>query len=95
VNGLAAARELGMAAGALLTPGYAAAIPDALTPAGRVVSGGPSASVGPAAQALLATTIPLQLLTERIARRRGVNPDPIRRDDPRYLRAARAASPGS
>ena len=34
--------------------------------------------------ALLGTATPLQLLTERIARARGTNPDPIRRDDPRY-----------
>ena len=38
----------------------------------------------------LGTAVPLQLLTERIARIRGVNPDPIRRDDPAYLRAAEA-----
>jgi len=40
---------------------------------------------------LLGTTTPLQLLTERLARIRGVDPDPIRRDDPAYLRAADAA----
>jgi glutamine---fructose-6-phosphate transaminase (isomerizing) len=45
-----------------------------------------------AAAALLATAVPLQLLTERIARIRGTNPDPIRRDDPAYLRAAEAPS---
>ena len=43
-----------------------------------------------AAAALLGSAVPLQLLTERIARLRGVNPDPIRRDDPAYLRAAEA-----
>ncbi len=41
--------------------------------------------------ALFATATPLQLLTERLARARGTNPDPIRRDDPRYLAAADAA----
>lgn len=40
--------------------------------------------------ALVSTAVPIQLLTERIARLRGVNPDPIRRDDPAYLRAAEA-----
>ena len=40
--------------------------------------------------ALVGTAVPLQILTERIARIRGVNPDPIRRDDPAYLRAAEA-----
>jgi glutamine---fructose-6-phosphate transaminase (isomerizing) len=43
-----------------------------------------------AVAALVSTAVPLQLLTERIARIRGVNPDPIRRDDPAYLRAAEA-----
>jgi hypothetical protein len=41
--------------------------------------------------ALLGTATPLQLLTERIARARGTNPDPIRRDDPRYAEASAAA----
>jgi hypothetical protein len=41
---------------------------------------------------LIGTAVPVQLLTERIARIRGVNPDPIRRDDPAYLRAAEASS---
>jgi hypothetical protein len=31
------------------------------------------------------------MLTERLARARGTNPDPIRRDDPAYLAAADAA----
>jgi glutamine---fructose-6-phosphate transaminase (isomerizing) len=43
-----------------------------------------------AVAALTSTAVPLQLLTERIARLQGVNPDPIRRDDPAYLRAAEA-----
>jgi len=41
--------------------------------------------------ALLGSATPLQLLTERIARARGTNPDAIRRDDPVYLAAADAA----
>ncbi|MEA2607293.1 MAG: hypothetical protein QOI00_2050, partial [Chloroflexota bacterium] len=40
--------------------------------------------------ALIGTATPLQLLTERIARVRGTNPDLIRRDDPVYLAAAEA-----
>ena len=41
---------------------------------------------------LLGTATPLQLLTERIARARGTNPDLIRRDDrPIYKSAAEAA----
>ena len=92
---LRASRELGVRAGGILTATYAASIPDVLTPAGRVVIAEEAPNVGPAGRALLATTIPLQLLTERLARAKGVNPDPIRRDDPRYLRAAEAANPES
>jgi fructoselysine-6-P-deglycase FrlB-like protein len=93
-DALRAARELGLEAGAILAPGYSASIPTELTPGGRVVIPDGGSSLGPAARALLATAIPLQLLTERMARALGVNPDPIRRDDPRYLRAAEASSAG-
>ena len=41
--------------------------------------------------ALTGTATPLQLLTERLARARGTNPDPIRRDDPVYRAASDAA----
>jgi glutamine---fructose-6-phosphate transaminase (isomerizing) len=87
---LAAAREIGARAGAILTANVAGAILPELTPAGRIVVA-EAPSLGPAAAALLSTAIPLQLLTERLARARGVNPDPIRRDDPRYLAAAELA----
>jgi fructoselysine-6-P-deglycase FrlB-like protein len=40
--------------------------------------------------ATLASVIPLQLLTERLARARGTNPDAIGRDDPRQAAAASA-----
>ena len=83
-------RELGRTAGAILgeraTP---PAIPAALTPAGRLVV---PAAPRPAARRrwrCLGRRVPLQLLTERIARVRGVNPDPIRRDDPRVPRGRR------
>ena len=39
----------------------------------------------------LGSATPLQLLTERLARARGTNPDPIRRDDPVYVAASEAA----
>jgi fructoselysine-6-P-deglycase FrlB-like protein len=87
---LAAARELGVVAAAILAQDVAAAIPDELTPAGRLLAGEAPDLPAPVA-ALLGTATPLQLLTERIARARGTNPDPIRRDDPRYLAAAEAA----
>jgi fructoselysine-6-P-deglycase FrlB-like protein len=88
---LRAIRELGIQAGAILGATYADAIPEELTPAGRLVV--PAVGDLPhAVEALLGTAVPLQLLTERLARERGVNPDPIRRDDPRYRRAAEAPS---
>jgi hypothetical protein len=40
---------------------------------------------------LVGTAAPLQLLTERLARARGVNPDAIHRDIDRYREAAEAA----
>jgi fructoselysine-6-P-deglycase FrlB-like protein len=88
---LRAVAELGVTSGAILGAAYADAIPEALTPAGRLVV--PAVADLPhAAGALIGTAVPLQLLTERLARERGVNPDPIRRDDPRYLRAAEASA---
>jgi hypothetical protein len=41
--------------------------------------------------ALLGAAGPLQLVTLEVAHVRGTNPDPIRRDDPAYLRAAEVA----
>jgi fructoselysine-6-P-deglycase FrlB-like protein len=87
---LVAMREIGAPAGAILTANGAGALEADLTPAGRIVVG-EAPSLAPAAAALLSTATPLQLLTERMARVRGVNPDPIRRDDPRYLAAAAVA----
>ena len=82
---------IGSVAGAILGAAYADRIPEELTPAGRLVV--PAVQDLPdAIGALLGTAVPLQLLTERLARERGVNPDPIRRDNPRYLRAAEAPS---
>jgi fructoselysine-6-P-deglycase FrlB-like protein len=87
---LRACRELGLAAGAILADVVAGEVDPALTPAGRVVAPDAPDLPGPVA-ALLATAVPLQLLTERLAIARGVDPDPIRRDEPRYLAAAEAA----
>ena len=87
---LQAARVLGHRAGAILDADASARIPAELTPAGRIVvpSGG---GLDGAASALFGSATPLQVLTERIARARGTNPDPIRRDDPRWAAAADAA----
>ena len=88
---LRAVAELGSRAGAILGESYATDVSDDLLPAGRLVV--PNATELPRVVAsLLGTTMPLQLLTERLARVRGVDPDPIRRDDPAYLRAADTAS---
>jgi glutamine---fructose-6-phosphate transaminase (isomerizing) len=87
---LAAARETGIRAGAILGASAASAIPRELTPAGRIVVPDLPAMPG-AAAALLGAAGPLQLVTLEVARARGTNPDPIRRDDPAYLRAAEVA----
>jgi len=80
---------LGIRAGAIVSAVVTGEIDPSLTPAGRVLV--PEAATLPASvAALLGTAIPLQRLTEMLAIIRGVNPDPIRRDDPRYLAAADA-----
>ena len=66
------------------------AIESSLTPAGRLLVQESPGLPAPVA-ALLGSATPLQLLTERIARARGTDPDPIRRDDPTYRRASEAA----
>lgn len=87
---LRAAAAIGVRSGAIITRAHAGSIDAGLTPAGRLVV--PDAPGMPATIAsIVGSVIPLQLLTERLARLRGTNPDPIRRDDPAYLRAADAA----
>ena len=87
---LAAAHEVGITSAAIMAGDASAGIDPSLTPGGRLVI--PEAAALPAAvAALLGSATPLQLLTERIARARGTDPDPIRRDDPRYRAAADAA----
>jgi fructoselysine-6-P-deglycase FrlB-like protein len=87
---LAAARAIGLRTAAILSADADAGLPAVLTPAGRLVT--PDAADLPApVAALLATSTPLQLLTERLARARGTNPDLIRRNDPAYLAAATVA----
>ena len=78
-------------------PGYpveevraAVDLPTDLTPAGRIVIPEAASLPSPVA-ALLGTATPLQVLTERLARARGVNPDPIHRDVDTYREAADAA----
>jgi fructoselysine-6-P-deglycase FrlB-like protein len=90
LDALRAAAVLNVRAGAILAESLDAAIPAELTPAGRILVPEAPDLPSPVA-ALLGSAAPLQLLTERLARARGTNPDPIRRDDPRYRAAAEAA----
>ena len=87
---LRAARVIGMEAAAIVAADAAIELPTHLTPAGRIVLPEAPDLPGPVA-ALLGTATPLQLLTERLARVRGVDPDPIHRDVDRYREAADAA----
>jgi glutamine---fructose-6-phosphate transaminase (isomerizing) len=90
ISVLRACRELDLPVGAILAEVVAEAIDPGLTPAGRLSV--PDAPTLPGAVAgLLATVTPLQVLAERLAMARGVDPDPIRRDDPRYAAAAAVA----
>jgi fructoselysine-6-P-deglycase FrlB-like protein len=87
---LAAARVLGLRAAAILARDLDEDVDPSLTPAGRLLVDEAESLPAPVA-ALLGTATPLQLLTERLARARGTNPDPIRRDDPLYAESAAAA----
>ena len=88
---LAAAEVVGMKPGAILGEDAARLIPDHLTPGGRIVVPEEVPGLPAEAAALLGAAAPLQLLTLAIAAARGTNPDPIRRDDLRYRRAAEMA----
>ena len=88
---LAAARVIGMPTAAIVTRAADAAIPAELTPAGRIVVADAPATVPPRWPRCSAVRRPLQTLTERLARARGINPDPIHRDVDRYRQAADAA----
>jgi fructoselysine-6-P-deglycase FrlB-like protein len=90
LDALRAAAVLDVRAAAILAEALDAEVPAELTRAGRILV--PEAPDLPApVAALLGSAAPLQLITERLARARGTNPDPIRRDDPRYRAAAEAA----
>jgi glucosamine--fructose-6-phosphate aminotransferase (isomerizing) len=86
---LRSAGALGMRAAAIVAADLGDDLPLDLTPVGRaavpVVRDLPRV-----VNAALGTAIPLQLLAERLARARGVNPDTLNRDDPRQAAAAEA-----
>ena len=87
---MAAAGRVGVRAGGILAADLDADWPAFLLPAGRVLV--PEAPGLPApVAALVGTTTPLQVLTERLARARGTDPDPIRRDQLAYREAATLA----
>jgi glucosamine--fructose-6-phosphate aminotransferase (isomerizing) len=86
---LAAAAVIGLRSAAILARDLDDELAADLTPAGRLLVDEAPSLPAPVA-ALLGSLTPLQLLTERIARARGTNPDPIRRDDARYLAASDA-----
>jgi fructoselysine-6-P-deglycase FrlB-like protein len=87
---LRAARVIGMETAAIVAADIAAELPTELTSAGRIVVPEAPDLPSPVA-ALMGTATPLQLLTERLARVRGVDPDAIHRDVDRYREAADAA----
>ena len=86
---LEAARALSMPAGAILGERLHRDIDPSLTPAGRLLLPTTGRVRGVAAS-VLGAIIPLQLLAERLARARGVNPDTLGREDP-----AQASAHGS
>ena len=86
---LAATAVIGLRSAAILARDLDDELAADLTPAGRLLVDEAPSLPAPVA-ALLGSLTPLQLLTERIARARGTNPDPIRRDDARYLAASDA-----
>ena len=78
---LAAASALHLPVAAILGEAAASRIPAPMTPAGRLVL--PHTGRVPGlAGSLLAAAVALQLLTERLARARNVNPDTLGREDP-------------
>jgi glutamine---fructose-6-phosphate transaminase (isomerizing) len=92
IQALAAATAVGVTCAAILSETAARAIAPDATAAGRLVIPDAASLPSPVA-ATLGSATALQLLTERIARARGTNPDPIRRDEERY-RAASALAEG-
>lgn len=83
---LRSAASLGMPAAAIVGPDADSRLPASLTPAGRIVL--PTIRrVAPVPGTLVASGLALQLLAERLARARGVNPDTIGREDPRQAAA--------
>ena len=77
---LEAARRLGVTAAAIADESAASQLPEELTAAGRIVLPHTGRVPG-AAGSLLASAMALQVLTERLARVRGVDPDTLGREE--------------
>jgi hypothetical protein len=82
-----AAARLGMPVAAILSPEAARVIPQALTPAGRIIVPAGDDALPPL-HALLGGAAALQRLTLALAAEAGVNPDLIRREEASYREAA-------
>lgn len=86
---LRSAAELGMPSAAVVAADLGDDLPLELTPAGRAAA--PITTRLPRTVAgALGAAVPIQLLAERLARARGVNPDTLGREDPRQAAAAEA-----
>jgi len=86
---LRSALALGMPAAAIVAADLGDDMPQSLATAGRM-SVPLAGSLPRVATAAIGSAVPLQLLAERLARARGMNPDTIGRDDPRQAAAADA-----
>jgi fructoselysine-6-P-deglycase FrlB-like protein len=83
---LRAGLELGMPAGAVIAADLGDDVPAELTSAGRLAV--PTTGlIEQQAAGVLAAAVPIQLLAERLARARRVNPDTLAREDPRHQAA--------
>ena len=78
-----------MPAAAIVAADLGDDLPMDLTPAGRLAVA-MSTRLPRSIAAALGAARPLQLVAERLARARGMNPDSIGRDDPRQAAAADA-----
>jgi len=83
---MAAASSLALPTAAIISEAVGSEIEPAFTPAGRILVAHTGRVRGVAAS-LLGAAIPIQLLAERLARARGVDPDTLGRED-----AAQAAA---
>jgi glutamine---fructose-6-phosphate transaminase (isomerizing) len=78
---LDAARALGVPSAAIVAEAASQLLPEVLTSAGRIVLPH-TGRVGGVAGPLLSSAMALQVLTERLARSRGMDPDTLGREDP-------------